>query len=259
MHREVSKTQIDRLGDRLKKGEADEGDLRLLSEYLGTFAEASELIVGLLRSKLRVNPSVRQPKSIASIVDKLRRERTRLSSMQDLVGCRVVVATIVDQNILVENINALFSDRDIFSDLSAKDRRAAPSHGYRAFHFVVTLNDRKVEIQVRSELQHVWAERSEKMADAFREIAIKYGGGPENVKRLLAKLSQMIAKVEDLELYVHDKVGRVPAPAFLDIETVRDMDDVRTRAVKLRRYLLQSLDQELGDLGKASNDISNRI
>lgn len=54
MPREMSKTQIDRPGDGLKKGEASESDLRLLAEHLGTFAEASEFIVGLLRSKLRV-------------------------------------------------------------------------------------------------------------------------------------------------------------------------------------------------------------
>ena len=42
MTTEMSKTQIDRLGDRLRKGDISEADLRLLDTYRRSFSEAYE-------------------------------------------------------------------------------------------------------------------------------------------------------------------------------------------------------------------------
>jgi len=56
------------------------------------------------------------------------------------------------------------------------DRRKNPSYGYRAVHVIATARNRPVEIQVRTELQHLWAQLSEKLSDAHG-LAIKYGGG----------------------------------------------------------------------------------
>jgi hypothetical protein len=41
----ISKTQIDRLGDRLKGGSHTESDLRLLDDYRRSFGEAYEEVV----------------------------------------------------------------------------------------------------------------------------------------------------------------------------------------------------------------------
>jgi hypothetical protein len=41
----LSKSQIDRLGDRLKKGSPSEADVRLLDEYRRSFGEAYEAVV----------------------------------------------------------------------------------------------------------------------------------------------------------------------------------------------------------------------
>jgi hypothetical protein len=46
--REVTKTQIDRLGDRLRKGNVAKADLRLLDLYRRSFAEAYEAVAVLL-------------------------------------------------------------------------------------------------------------------------------------------------------------------------------------------------------------------
>ena len=61
----------------------------------------------------------------------------------------------------------------LFENASVIDRRANPSHGYRAIHVIVRHEEKLVEIQVRTSLQHVWAELSEKMSDVF-DPAIKY-------------------------------------------------------------------------------------
>ncbi len=79
MASEISKTQIDRLGDRLKKGNITEDDLRLLDEYRRSFTEAYETVVGVIRSEVTLEPTGRPAKSTSSISDKLRREHIRLT------------------------------------------------------------------------------------------------------------------------------------------------------------------------------------
>lgn len=45
MTEKISKTQIDRLGDRLRQGNITEADLRLLDEYRRTFTDAYEVVI----------------------------------------------------------------------------------------------------------------------------------------------------------------------------------------------------------------------
>jgi len=48
-------------------------------------------------------------------------------------------------------------------------------------------------------LQHLWAEFSEKLADVI-DPAVKYGGGPEGIRRLLAEYSDLVTQMEEFEL-----------------------------------------------------------
>jgi len=52
-----------------------------------------------------------------------------------------------------------------------------------------------IEIQIRTMLQHLWAELSEKLSDII-DASIKYGGGSDDVQQMLLPLSEMIAKYE---------------------------------------------------------------
>ena len=74
-----------------------------------------------------------------------------------------------------------------------------------AVHVVASVFDRPVEIQVRSRLQHLWAELSEKCSDVFDDPSIKYGGGSESVQGMLHGFSQLI-----LEDEVEERSGRRP-------------------------------------------------
>src|SRR6266850_1780937 len=98
---ELSRSQINRLGERLRTGGISELDLRLLDGYRRSFTEVYEGIVGRIRDQLGLEPTGRLAKSTISIIDKLRRERTRLSRMQDIAGCRLVVPDIQTQDEVV--------------------------------------------------------------------------------------------------------------------------------------------------------------
>jgi putative GTP pyrophosphokinase len=199
---EISKTQIDRLGNRLRKGDITDADLRLLDEYRRSFSDAYEFVVGAIRNELRLEPTGRPAKSTTSIAEKLLRESIRLTQIQDIAGCRIVVPEITDQNRVVESLTKLFNNASIM------DRRKQPSHGYRAVHVVADCGDKLVEIQVRTQLQHLWAEQSEKLSDVV-DRTIKYGGGDERTQELLRVSSDVIAGVESLELELADDQGRL--------------------------------------------------
>jgi putative GTP pyrophosphokinase len=186
-----SKSAIDRLGDRLRVLVTPD-DLRMLNAYRLSFASAYEVVFQQIRITHGLEVSGRPAKSTTAIVDKLKRESIRLSQMQDVAGCRVVVADIAHQNDLSERLSALFSNVTIF------DRRKETNHGYRAIHLVMQIENRHVEIQIRTELQQLWAELSEKFSDIFG-IAVKYGGGAEDVQQLLKLLSASIKIIESVE------------------------------------------------------------
>lgn len=192
MSNQVSKSQIDRLGSRLKYGNHAEGDLRTLDDYRRSFSSAYELVVRAVRRGLRLEPTGRPAKSTTSIVEKLRRESIRLSQVQDIAGCRVLVKDRSRQDRVVKRLTELFSDTVVI------DRRKYPSHGYRAVHVVVRIDSRPIELQVRTVLQHEWAELSEKLSDTL-DMPLKYGGGPEPLQHFLETLAEMAARQERFE------------------------------------------------------------
>jgi len=187
----LSKTQIDRLGDRLKGGPHTEDDLRLLNDYRRSFGESYETVVQTIRQQ-RQFPTGRPAKSTGSIVEKLRRESIRLSQMQDIAGCRVVVTGFVEQERVIASLTA------VFDEASVMDRREKPSYGYRAVHIIANISGKPVEIQVRTALQHGWAEVSEKASDVL-DPEIKYGGGPESLRSRLSRSSESVAAYEVAE------------------------------------------------------------
>ncbi len=124
---EASKSQIDRLGDRLRTGDIDEEDFRLLDYYRLSFREAFEFVVRRIRDDLGFEPTGRPAKSTTSIAEKLRRETIRLTQIQDIAGCRIVTPDILEQELVVIELEYQFKGAIVI------DRRDNPSHGYRAF------------------------------------------------------------------------------------------------------------------------------
>ncbi|MEO6222828.1 MAG: hypothetical protein ABIP90_06225 [Vicinamibacterales bacterium] len=164
---------IDKLGDRLRGPELPESDLRQLDEYRMSFGPSYQEAMWVIRERGKLEPTGRFPKTPGSIAGKLTREPSiRLTQIQDIAGCRIVVPSVERQLIAQAVIEFCFSDLPT----RVIDRRDRPSHGYRAVHIVVQIRERAVEIQLRTALQHLWAEFSEKLSDSFG-IEVKYGGG----------------------------------------------------------------------------------
>lgn len=247
----ISKTQIDRLGDRLRQGPPSESDVKLLDKYRRSFAEAYETVVRTIPhefnkyANFRLQPTGRPAKSTTSIIEKLDRESIRLSQVQDIAGCRVVVANIIQQDHVVAKLC------DIFPGASVVDRRAKPNYGYRAVHVIPRIAGKLIEIQVRTPLQHSWAELSEKFSDVI-DPAIKYGRGPELYRDSVMAISDLMAEVEAREKDLDNSHADVMAESddendWLEIEEAQEqLEDIKDTLSDGCRELMTLVDRKKG-------------
>lgn len=160
-------------------------------------------------------------KRLSSIEAKLRRfERMKLSQMQDIGGCRAVVSDIAQLRSLVALYQSDISKRPLELPLRAPERSQAcevypyvlhpKADGYRGVHFVYKYHTRedselavfaglRIEIQLRSRVQHAWATALETV-DTFTNQALKTGFGRAPWKRFFALMGSSLALREKTPL-----------------------------------------------------------
>lgn len=253
----ISKTQVDKLGERLRKGDITEADLRMLDEYRRSFLEAYEFVLKAIRNELRLEPTGRPAKSTTAIIEKLVRESIRLSQVPDVAGCRVVVPGIAQQETVVSDLSS------VFDNVTVVDRRERPTNGYRAVHLIIHTSGKLVEIQVRTLLQHGWAELSEKAADLI-DPDIKYGGGDPRVIEALLNTSTLFAVEESKELKfakIEPRAQRllslrdVTPEQQQELSEIRDlMDGWRERHTVVRKEIMAALQDVLEDFPGGERD-----
>ena len=187
---QYSKAGIDRLGTRLRDSEPpDPADVAAYIEWSATFEEPLRATLDIVdaaceRAGVSLNEKTSRIKQLYSIVAKLRRGHPRLSSIDDIAGCRAVVPREADVNALVLQLATAQVKR-------VRDYRERDRNGYRAVHLTL-VNDvgQAVEFQLRTEIQHVWAGLSERRA-AIVGHEVKYGGGPPEEQDHLRQLSEI--------------------------------------------------------------------
>lgn len=189
--RSLSKTQIDSLGNELRNGVLSETNLALLDEYRKSFGITYEYVINKIRNELGLTATGRKEKTTFSIIEKLKRQHIRLSQMQDIAGCRLVLNNRIEQDNTLDKLCTIFPDHKIV------DLRIKPNHGYRAVHVLVKHQAQMVEIQVRSLFQDLWAQSSE--AFSKMDPLIKYGQGNVGIQRMLLSLSEKIWSYESYE------------------------------------------------------------
>lgn len=102
----------------------------------------------------------------------------QLPVVRDLAGLRIVADLSLDEQdqLLAVTCAALGVAE---ADCKVIDRRAVPIRGYRALHAEFPLEGIRVELQIRTILQHQWAEVYERMGDRFGRL-IRYDDAPED-------------------------------------------------------------------------------
>lgn len=202
--RALSKTQVNKAGKILKDWWVDPGQGEVGIE----FARAVDALIDYrashqvpltkatmgLRSRVRTakcqNLEVSQRlKRIGTIMDKLCREPTmKLANMQDIGGCRAVLASIEEirrvQKLLKPKTHRIY-------DYIEKPRES----GYRGVHVIVQYDGRQTEVQLRTDLMHQWAYTVERLSGRLGQD-LKGGRGPEPVLAWLRVVSEAMALEE---------------------------------------------------------------
>lgn len=142
-------------------------------------------------------------KRMASMRAKLRRAPYTLYQMQDIAGCRAIMA---DQG-AVERLRELYRSDARHTFIGEDDYIAGPkATGYRGRHLVyryhgqgefaaLNSNPQFVEVQLRTRLQHAWATAVEAVG-MVRGEDLKGGQGSEDWLRFFALMASAIAAVE---------------------------------------------------------------
>jgi ppGpp synthetase/RelA/SpoT-type nucleotidyltranferase len=192
-------------------------------------------MMGKIRSLHLGGLTVARLKRMRSIRKKLQRLPGNLAQIQDLGGCRAILSSIGEVHTLVDAYRGENRHELIRQD----DYIAAPkAGGYRSQHLVYKFRDadaqgsifdgRRIEIQVRTRLQHSWATAVEAVG-TFRNEDMKGGHGDADWLRMFELMSAELAVAEN-------------CPLPQDIPDTKD-----------RRREIRALGQKLGALGMLEN------
>ncbi|WP_454758523.1 RelA/SpoT domain-containing protein [Caulobacter segnis] len=160
-------------------------------------------------------------KRMNAIRGKLRRMNSRkrplgLETLQDLGGCRAIMATMKDADALILALrercrHVLWDQNDYIHEARATGYRSHHlKFEYRGTGDKKIFDGRRVEVQVRTDLQHAWATAVEAIG-LFRGEELKSGKGSPEWLRLFALMSGEFAEAErcDPPKGVPDRAARL--------------------------------------------------
>ena len=251
---QYSRTEVDQAGATLVNGTVAKNLIDEALAVISNFRSSHSFPLNILTMRLRRKSKVVSPNSLvaqrikrlSSISAKLRRfSGLRLSQMQDIGGCRAVLSSVQEVQEMVEQ----FKHGSIRHELARTDDYIVQpkDSGYRGVHLIYkyvsdrkeTYNGLKIEIQIRSQLQHAWATAVETVG-TFIQQALKSSQGEEDWLRFFALMGSAIAYREHGEL--------VP-------DTPRDELELKN---ELRHYVeLLEVEQHLHTYGAALQTFEN--
>lgn len=141
-------------------------------------------------------------KRAPSIIAKLRREpHMKLSTMQDIAGIRAVLNSLNDVKSLTRELKTSKAKHKLISE---SDYIINPKvSGYRSIHLVFEYNNvntpesngLKIEVQLRTKMQHIWATAVETMG-TFLNTSLKSSEGPDDILNFFALTSSAFSILE---------------------------------------------------------------
>jgi len=208
-----SKKQINKAGHVLVQTDASKTEfewaLDLADRWRACHAYPINTFQSTLRDKLRHYPGdpivAQRLKRMPTIIDKLKRfPNMQLTTMQDIGGVRAVMASIDDVNSLADQYKN--SRRLAHQLVEEKNYIHSPrsEDGYRSLHLIYkyknlqvpTYDGLRLELQIRTKLQHIWATAVETMG-TFLGQALKSRKGDQEWLDFFATISSAFAMEEN--------------------------------------------------------------
>lgn len=208
-----SKSAVRRAGETIGNAQATTAEVDVAKEIVSNFRSSHGYpLIGVTmhvrQRALQVNGNAvvaQRLKRLPTIVDKLERyPKMNVTTMQDLGGSRVILPTVSEVEKLVSELeNALRAQNTIVRKYDYIRADPGPkATGYRGIHLVyeyrasqVEYHGLKIEVQVRTDLQHAWATAVETM-DLFSGSELKYSKADADLQRYFAVAGSLMAHQE---------------------------------------------------------------
>jgi len=114
------------------------------------------------------------------IIRKLRRLSVRLTQLQDIGGCRIIVENNEGVDRLIDFIKKKVKNTASFELKRITDYREQGRDltGYRSAHLLLQRDGRSIELQIRSRIQHYWSESIERTSVIYGKYLKEQEGDP---------------------------------------------------------------------------------
>ena len=158
--RNMSKSALDKIGQNIREDKAEVIDLAISAlnswrESHGEILQKYYIYANILAKAINKDNIIiaQRLKRLPTIVNKLRRfKNMRLSRMQDIAGIRIIVEDIKQLD-LIDDVLRKNKNLKRIKDYIRKPKTS----GYRGKHYIFEENEMFVEIQLRTQIQHLWA------------------------------------------------------------------------------------------------------
>lgn len=214
--------------------------LREFDDSKGTLVDLKgkmiELLSDLIKNKLipthQINGRVKERISLEGKINRKQDKYTSLDEITDIVGIRII--TFLESD--VDKIASIIEEEFEVDEENSIDKRKLNSDqfGYRSLHFVVSCNKTrarlveykrfkklKFEIQIRSILQHAWAEIEHDLGyKGIRSIPDAYKRSFNRLAALLEsadlEFDRLKKELDKYELEVEDLIENEPENVSID-------------------------------------------
>ncbi len=250
----ISRSQIEKIWKKISNNSISDKELAIFNEwryYHNNIISNVQRSIKKRLKKLWINNIniVQRLKRMSSIKYKISRLQTRLSAMQDIWGIRIIV----------NDIPTVYKIRDIIVGLLKHDLqnendyiRNVKNDWYRSFHLIYQYKSKIqkynwlfFEIQVRSQLQHIWATTVE-IIDTVERINIKWWGSSNkenNRRKFFVYISNLIYYLdmndtENLESQII-KIGEYIDQINYIIKINRKLSLIKQNTIDPFRFLIK--------------------
>ncbi len=215
---------------------------------------------------MAVEQRVKEEKSLAGKLDRVEGKYQKLSDLTDILGARVICFFSDQVYILGKAVEKEF-DIDYANSSDKSKLLDASSFGYLTLHYICSikkeegygeeLTSKKFEIQIRTNLQHTWAQIE-------HDLGYKNEFGvPTVVIRNFSRIAGMLELIDDEFVRTRDLMNNYTENVRQKIIN-NTADDVKIDMVSINEYVtknteMKKLNQRFLDINHAELDIVNAV